>query len=266
MAVEYLFTRRCELTDAAGRGAEALICIGAKELEVSATLETGETICRRRTPRSPIVELNGRRVPADAAKAFIAKRFGPTDLLSVVLNTGRFMGMSEPERKRLLAQVANTGNVDISQEFFDASRSIEEEPPGATCPADVEAVQNRLHDLRTETNSALRKLGHSEGPGLPSGRSLKRYSESEQFRFGVAFQIALAAVTGIRFVVVDGADILDKEGRKMLTGLLLTSGLDQAIVLATSEEAPPSVMPEGVKFLSLVEKMRRDEGRRSAAA
>src|SRR6266849_2255809 len=73
MGLEYLFTGRCQITDAAGRGAEALIRAGAKELEVSATLEGGETICRRRTPRSHIVELNGNRVPVDAAEASLAK-------------------------------------------------------------------------------------------------------------------------------------------------------------------------------------------------
>jgi len=44
-------------------------------------------------------------------------------------------------------------------------------------------------------------------------------------------------------VVTDGADLPRKENSK----------LDQAIVLATSEDAPPSIVPQGVKFLSLVE-------------
>src|SRR5260370_30418909 len=74
MALEYLFTGRCAMTDAAGRGAEALIRAGAKELEISATLENGETVCRRRTPRSHIGELNGKRVPADAAEASLESR------------------------------------------------------------------------------------------------------------------------------------------------------------------------------------------------
>ena len=91
------------------------------------------------------------------------------------------------------------------------------------------------------------------------GFSLKHLSESEQFRFGVAFQGALAMVTGLRFVVIDRADVLDKEKRKMLTSLLMNSKLDQAIVLATSEEAPPSIVPQCVKFLSLGEKTTPDE-------
>ncbi len=95
---------------------------------------------------------------------------------------------------------------------------------------------------------------------------LKHLSESEQFRFGVAFQISLAMVTGLRFVVIDRADLLDKEKRKMLTSLLLNSKLDQAIVLATSEDASPSIMPQGVKFLSLDERMKPGDACVSTAA
>src|SRR5437660_8767650 len=89
-----------------------------------------------------------------------------------------------------------------------------------------------------------------------TGLSLKYLSESEQFRLGVAFQIALAILTSLRFVVIDRANVLDKERRKMLTSLLVNSGLDQAIVLATSEETAPSVMPHGVRFLGLDEKTK----------
>ena len=98
--------------------------------------------------------------------------------------------------------------------------------------------------------------------GLP----LKCLSESEQFRFSVAFQIALAMVTGLRFVVIDRADVLDKDRRRLLTGLLMNSGLDQAIVLATSDEVPPSIVPQGVKFFSLAEWMKRDQVLASATA
>src|SRR6266568_1060044 len=129
MALEYLFTGRCEMTDGAGRGAEALIRTGAKELEVSATLENGETICRRRTPRSHIVELNGKRVPVDAAETSLEKRFGSADVLSAVLNADRFIEMSEPEQKRLLAQAVDAGKADIPVEMGDALRTLNEEPP-----------------------------------------------------------------------------------------------------------------------------------------
>lgn len=76
MALEYPFTGRYKRTDAAGRGAEALIRSGEKELAVSAALQSGETIRRPRTARSQIVEIDGKRVPADAAGTFLAKQFG----------------------------------------------------------------------------------------------------------------------------------------------------------------------------------------------
>ncbi len=66
--------------------------------------------------------------------------------------------------------------------------------------------------------------------------------------------------------VIARVDVLDKEKRKMLTSLLLNSKLDQAIVLATSEEAPPSIVPQGVKFLSLVEGLNPEAGTASTAA
>jgi hypothetical protein len=33
----------------------------------------------------------------------------------------------------------------------------------------------------------------------------------------------------------------------------MNSGLDQAIVLATRDEAPPSIVPRGIEFLNLIE-------------
>lgn len=557
MALEYLFTGRCEMTDAAGRGAESLIRTGAKELEVSATLEGGEAICRRRTRRSHIVELNGNRVPVDTAEASLEKRFGTADVWSAVLNAGRFIEMSESEQKRLLAQVVDAGKVDIPEEIGNALRAMNEEQPRLTCVADIEAVHRRFYDLRTEASRDLKALGQIEKPDVPpdlpsvqevkkkledlrqqkerlvaqkaeadtswesaqarlkqlqaeieelssdilnpsqerellqlesqrdhaeklrqeltdliaeqkavetslaavdglkgkcptcgqaisgevkaaemeslrerfadlegliqgtreelneyteievatsrleghrkaagrraklveeqsklqavkrpnagdlesrmtilverinkgervlekaqqaesatdrwqtyvrqnsaletkiclleklteffgtngaimhqsSGRigsftedlnrhlaafgyscsivlepfelrvssssdvrvgfSLKCLSESERFRFSVAFQFALAIVTGLRFVVIDRADVLDKERRKLLTGLLMNSGLDQAIVLATSDGAPPSIVPKGVKFLNLIEGTKPDKALVSSAA
>lgn len=556
MALDYLFTGRCEMTDAAGRGAEALIRSGAKELEVSATLEGGETICRRRTPRSHIVELNGNRVPVDAAAASMEKRFGSADVFSAVLNAGHFIEMLEAEQKRLLAQVVDAGKIAVPGEIVEAMHAINEEPPTLASVNDVEAAYRRFYDLRTEAGRALKALGQMEKPDIPAelpsvldvkkkleglrqqkerliaqkaaeatswdnaqarlkrvqaeieaisaemltpsqeqellqiasqqgraeklrqeladlvaehkagetslaavqglqakcpqcrqavseemkkreikalrerladldgmirgakeemneyveipaaisrleqhrkavarrsklieeesglravgkadagdlegrmtilveritkgervlekaqhvqsakerweayvrGRSslearisvlgnlidffgpngamtkgaggrmqsfsedlnrhlaafdytcnvaldpfeisvvsktgncslpLKQLSESEQFRSGVAFQTALAMVTGLRFVVIDRADVLDKERRRMLTNLLVRSGLDQAIVLATSEESPPAIVPEGVKFFSLVTPVTVQEPQVATAA
>jgi len=60
--------------------------------------------------------------------------------------------------------------------------------------------------------------------------------------------------------------MLDKEKRKMLTRLLLSSELDQAIVLATSGETPASTTPQGVEFLGLGESLKPSEATLSTAA
>lgn len=44
----------------------------------------------------------------------------------------------------------------------------------------------------------------------------------------------------------------------MLTSLLLSSGLDQAIVLAPSEEATPSIVVNDVKFFRLAHRIKED--------
>src|SRR5712692_7511965 len=168
MALEYLFTGRCAMTDAAGRGAESLIRTGAKELEVSATLEGGETICRRRTPRSHIVELNENRVPVDSAQAFLEKRFGSADVLSAVLNAGRFIEMSDSEQKRFLAQLVNAGKVDVPEEIANTLHALNEERPGLTTVGDVEAAYRRFYELRMEASCTLKALEQMEKPDVPS--------------------------------------------------------------------------------------------------
>src|SRR5216684_2139419 len=168
MALEYLFTGRCAMTDAAGRGAEALIRAGAKELEISATLENGETICRRRTPRSHVVELNGNRVPVDAAESYLEKRFGSADVLSAVLNAGRFIEMSEAEQRRLLVQVVDAGKVDIPEDIGNVLRAMNEEQPRLTCVADIEVAHRRFYDLRAEASRTLKTQGQVEKPDIPS--------------------------------------------------------------------------------------------------
>lgn len=77
--------------------------------------------------------------------------------------------------------------------------------------------------------------------------SLELLSGSERLRFAVAFQVALAQVSGIRMVVVDEADLFDSEGRNAFYPLLLNADLDQAVAIGTDErEDVPEV--EGAVF------------------
>jgi DNA repair exonuclease SbcCD ATPase subunit len=167
-ALEYLFTGRCHLTDGAGRGAEALIRAAEKELEVSATFDNGETLCRRRTPRSHIVEINGKRVPVDTAQAALEKRLGPADVLSAVLNADHFVTMQEAEQKKFLVQMVDAGRIEIPEQIREILCAVNEEPPRLASVSDVEAAHTRLYDLRTEASRALKALRQMEKPDIPS--------------------------------------------------------------------------------------------------
>jgi hypothetical protein len=68
-----------------------------------------------------------------------------------------------------------------------------------------------------------------DGPALTP----KQLSDSERYRLGVAFGIAIADWTGLRLLIADGADILDKTDKWQLAQALLQSDLEQAIVTST---------------------------------
>lgn len=77
------------------------------------------------------------------------------------------------------------------------------------------------------------------------GRTTPVYllSQSEQKRVGIVLQAVLANLSGLRWVLVDEADMLDPDNRAQLASLLIRlvqDGLiDQAIVLATEGDVEP---------------------------
>ena len=113
------------------------------------------------------------------------------------------------------------GLLDRLTEFFGPSGAMMGQASGRM-GSFTEDLNRHLAGFGYTCNLALEpfEIRVSSSKDNRFGLSLKHLSESEQFRFGVAFQIALAMVTGLRFVVIDRADVLDKERRKMLTSLL----------------------------------------------
>jgi hypothetical protein len=87
----------------------------------------------------------------------------------------------------------------------------------------------------------------SNGGMLTKPLALQQLSESEQYRFSIAFSIALAETTGVNLVVIDRSDMLSADARSELAGILMESSLDQAFVLCSSEPAPTPEIPD-VKF------------------
>jgi len=102
------------------------------------------------------------------ALAQCRERFGSADVLSAVLNAGRFIEMSEAEQKRFLAQMVEARKMDIPDEIGDALRAPNEEAPRFASVGDVEAAYRRFYELRTEANRSLKALGQMEKPDTPS--------------------------------------------------------------------------------------------------
>ena len=112
-------------------------------------------------------------------------------------------------------------------------------------------LAERLGALVASVNGALRGfqmvLTVSSEPWAVkvNGRHPVLMSASERFRAGVALQIALAEVTGARWVLIDGADVLGTANRSELFGLLLQAvgenRIEQAIVTATTLLRPSAV-------------------------
>lgn len=125
-----------------------------------------------------------------------------------------------------------------------------------------EAAGGKLESFCDSMNAVLEQFGYSANIVLnpfslevagadESGKKplfLHQLCESEKFRFSIAFQIALAKITGIGLVVIDKADQLDKDSRRVLSSMLMQSGVDQALVCSTSTDPMPTNVPDGVKF------------------
>lgn len=165
------------------------------------------------------------------------------------------------KRRELLAFNEGTKKRDAAQDELARLEKVLAfaGPDGAR----KQAAAGKLGAFTNSLNAALEKFGfHAEFSlepfemrvgGNTHALSVDQLSESERFRFSIAFQVALAKVTGVDLVVIDRADVLDKGARKMLTAMLLDSGIGQAIICSTTTDPVPERLPEGVRFVQLAQ-------------
>jgi len=110
----------------------------------------------------------------------------------------------------------------------------------------VKALADTIGAFTDSINNALTPFGYTLAFKLDpwdvvvNGRSAELLSTSERLRVGVAFALALAEVTGVGFVAIDSADLLDGAGRAVLSELLDNWQAGQVIVAATRAEPLPS--------------------------
>lgn len=126
----------------------------------------------------------------------------------------------------------------------------------------VQALGAAVSIFESAINQALQRFGYTLAFSLDpwdvtvNGRSAVRLSESERLRVGLSLQLALADVTGIGFVVIDGADLLDGRNRGLLTEIL--SEFDgQVIVTATRDEPPLAIEGFAVYWLEVEQGVTR---------
>lgn len=74
-------------------------------------------------------------------------------------------------------------------------------------------------------------------------------SESEQYQFAIAFQVALARTSGLMFIIVDATEIFDAAGRKGMMLGLVNAGLDHVIIIATDERTSVPTIPDSAFYM-----------------
>jgi uncharacterized membrane protein YkoI len=75
----------------------------------------------------------------------------------------------------------------------------------------------------------------------------KALSHSQRWRVATAIQIAIASISGLGFVVIDEADMLDVNNMPMLVKMVMDCTLEQVFIIATRDVEDP--LPSKIKGL-----------------
>lgn len=97
------------------------------------------------------------------------------------------------------------------------------------------ALSQALGDFEQAVNAALEAVGYELGFGDPwqvqvNGRPYDLLSDGEKLAVGVAFQNALAAISGLDLVAVDATETTVGALRQAVTAVLMLSPVSQALV------------------------------------
>ena len=117
--------------------------------------------------------------------------------------------------------------------------------------ARVLALQQKVGDVESRINAFTGPFGWTVSFVLDpwnvrvNDRDLETYSTSEQYLIGIAVQLAVASLSGLKFAVIDELNVLLDGPRNVLQQLLWTAPLDQLFILSSREpgKALPPVVP-----------------------
>jgi hypothetical protein len=171
------------------------------------------------------------------------------------------MAAAAAEQERAYAQAVKR-KTELEEEQARLERLVEFFGPNGI---KAKLIAEHIGPFQTSINAVLARWGYEcaleiepeygfivKPQGSPFPARLHQLSQSEQYRFSAAFSVALAVVSGWKFVICDGADILDN--RNALNAALMSKELDQGIVLATdlAQTMPARPVP-GVTFIRLTD-------------
>lgn len=128
--------------------------------------------------------------------------------------------------------------------------------------APATALQNALADFTDLINLALAGFGFrlqiQVEPFLVSVQSqtagwrpFEMLSAGEQLWTGLAFQLALAVVSGLQFCALDAAEAVVGQNRAVLTGLVLQAPVGQVVVAMAKGAAEDSPVIDGLTVIRL---------------
>jgi DNA repair exonuclease SbcCD ATPase subunit len=129
--------------------------------------------------------------------------------------------------------------------------------------ARVKALSDSVGAFTERINAFIQPFGWTVEFGFDpwtvtvNQRPLLTYSESEQFRLGIAIQLAIASLSGLSFAIIDRMDMLDVKNRNLAAKMILAAPVDQVFMLSTRE--PADVLPKAEGLLAY--RLALDNGR-----
>lgn len=207
------------------------------EVFIEACLRASE-LRKRQEDRLGFVELALAKKEIVADTAEIDKLQGVADSLNERIAAGRKMitaATSWIERDRAIKAVAEKRKVLETEVRYLAELCTFLGPNGVRVQLIDEKIGAFVDQIQSRLNSFGFNLELTVDPWTitVNGTPIKRLSASERYRLSVCFQCAIALVSGVGFVVIDGSEILTPSAMGAMMNMLSSAGLDQAIVIRT---------------------------------
>lgn len=193
--------------------------------------------------------ITGLKKKAKAAADAATKQRGVVDGLVSQVRT-----VAEFETAEAAYQAAKTKKTELEQKVEAAEDLVAKlGPTGIRVPI----LQERLGGFHAEINRALEAFGFSLEIRVNPWDVIvttalgpvrwEMLSKGQRLWTGLAFQLALADVSGLDFCVIDDAEAVVGEHRQMMTGTVMTASTGQIMVMMAKSDAEANSVKEAAE-------------------